>query len=129
MAKAAVEGLGFRRGAANTVEETRGGQFVYSGSASQYYEWEFRTELSMLTIKDEADRKVVMAKIVQALRGEAMIIARDIGLGVLMDPKQGWNSLQEAVKAHVFPSQHAEAKELFQSGSKPGIMSVMHRRA
>ena len=41
--------------ASSSVEETKGGIFVYDGTASRFHEWEFRTRLRMLSAAEGKD--------------------------------------------------------------------------
>ena len=52
---------------------------------------------------------------IEGWRGEAILIARDIGLDRLCQP-DGLEFLLERVKQHVFPLQSQEASELFRVG-------------
>ena len=73
-----------------------------------------------------------MSKVVDGLRGEAFIVAKEIGLDKIWEPghishsgdpalnvKPGVDTLIEAIKASVFPQTTYEAKELFRQYTKP----------
>ena len=47
-----------------TYELTKSGKYVYWGEATSYYEWEFRTRLSVMGTKEELYQDTV-AKIVE----------------------------------------------------------------
>ena len=65
------------------------------------------------------DRSVLVNKVVEGLRGDAFLIARDLGLETLSQ-EEGLERLVERIKAHVFPRAQEEAKELFRAGQKAG---------
>ena len=87
MSRAAVEGLGFRRGAGKHIDETKQGLYIYCGEPGKCYEWEFRTKLALMAVEKDNERNIAMSKIVGALRDDAMQVARDIGLDTLMTEK------------------------------------------
>ena len=62
---------------------TRGGAYVYTGDASSFHEWEFRTRIRIRGLKGEAYIKAVSG-IVEGLRGDAFVVAQEVGLDVLM---------------------------------------------
>ena len=100
------------------MAETKGGVFVYDGAPTRFYEWEFRINIRMRAAKDE-DIKKTMSQVVDSLRGEAAMIAMDVGLTDLMKPS-GLEELVEAMKKHVVPQARAEAKEFYRVGHKTG---------
>lgn len=63
------------------------------------------------------DRSTLVNKIVEGLRGDAFLIARDLGLETLTQDG-GLERLVERIKSHVFPRAQEEAKELFRAGQK-----------
>ena len=65
------------------------------------------------------DRSTLVNKIVEGLRGDAFLIARDLGLETLTQDG-GLERLVERIKSHVFPRAQEEAKELFRAGQKAG---------
>ena len=91
---------------------------MYDGAPTRFYEWEFRTNIRMKATNDD-DINKTMSQIVESLRGEAAMIAMDVGLTELMKPT-GLEQLVEAMKKHVFPQARAEAKELYRVGHKTG---------
>ena len=100
------------------VEETKSGFFVYDGAPSRFHEWEFRAGIRYLSSKDD-DKHRALSSIVEALRGEAALVAMDVGMTTLMDNKMtGFDELLKAMTARVFPQAQAEAKELYQVGHK-----------
>ena len=60
------------------VEETKGSVFIYDGTASRFHEWEFRTSMRWASTQMD-DRSRTMSMIVEGLRGDAALIAMDIG--------------------------------------------------
>ena len=98
--------------------ETKGGAFIYDGSASTFHEFEFRTMMRFQTAKPE-DRPAVAAKIVEGLRGDAFAIARDVGMTELLS-ENGVKTLIERIRQQVFPLKQTEAREVFLMGQKPG---------
>ena len=100
------------------VEETKSGFFVYDGAPSRFHEWEFRAGIRYQSAKEE-DKHRALSSIVEALRGEAALVAMDVGMATLMDTKMtGFDELLKAMTARVFPQAQAEAKELYQVGHK-----------
>ena len=55
-------------------DETRQGWIYYSGNASDYYFWEFKTDLKIKTTKKE-DFPSAVARLIESLRGDALQIA------------------------------------------------------
>ena len=89
------------------VEETKSGFFVYDGAPSRFQS------------SKEEDKYRALSSIVEALRGEAVLVAMDVGMDKLMNEKlTGFDELVKAMTARVFPQAQAEAKELYQVGHK-----------
>ena len=106
-------------------QETKGGVFVYGGTPSRFYEWEFRTSIRLKSCKDE-DKPKTMSKIVESLRGEAALVAMDVGLTELI-AVDGFDKLLARMRTHVFPQARVEAKELYRIGHKvQGALSRQH---
>ena len=59
------------------------------------------------------------AKVVDALRGEALSCAMEIGLDKLMKA-DGLDLLVQRVQARIFPQRTAEARELLKQGMRVG---------
>ena len=93
------------------IQETKGGVFVYDGTASRFHEWEFRTLMRSGSSKAE-DLPRTVNSIVESLRGEAASVAMDVGIAKLISA-DGIKDLVEAMRKHVFPQARAEAKELY----------------
>ena len=84
------------------VDETKSGVFVYDGSAGRYHEWEFRTTIRWKSRKEE-DRLQALGQIIDGLRGEAALVAMDLGQDVLMKP-DGAGRLRQADRCHAAAS-------------------------
>ena len=68
-------------------EVTKSGSYIYHGDASQYHEWEFRTRLRVKAAGEEEGRYAeAMSKVVGGLRGDAFIIAKEVGLERIWSP-------------------------------------------
>jgi hypothetical protein len=112
-----------------SYNETKTGSFVYHGDAANFHEWEFRTRLR--SHGKRGDQYVdIASKVVDGLRGEAFVVAQEIGLDVIWtagvlgrDPTledegivavpSGIEQLVTAMRERVFPYTTHEAKELF----------------
>ena len=82
----AVASVLYSRGGSNT-EVTKSGSYIYHGDASQYHEWEFRTRLRVKAAGNEEGRYAeAMSKVVDGLRGDAFIVAKEVGLESLWSP-------------------------------------------
>ena len=136
----------FHNGGGGQYAETKSGSYVFSGDSAVFHEWEFRTKLRVIG-QDGRDYKQAMSTVVEGLRGDAFIIAQEVGIDRLMHPGKktriwtqredeegefidgpdwettpGVDLLVNAMKASVFPLTTNEAKEMFrqyckQSGS------------
>ena len=91
---------------------TKSGKYVYWGDATNYYEWEFRTRLPVLGTRDNYYYQDTIAKIVEGLRGDAFVVAQEVGLGELAGD-DGIDQLITSMRSMVFPLTTHEAKELF----------------
>ena len=80
----AVSSVLYNRGDRAHNEETKSGSYVYSGDATNYHEWEFRTKLRMKG-KNAEQYPEAVSKIMEGLRGDAFIIAQEVGLDILWD--------------------------------------------
>ena len=105
----ALASLRFQRNAQD-YEESRQGMTVFAGDAASFHEWQFR-----LQIKNPA----LTAKVVDALRGEALSCAMEIGLAKLMEAN-GLDLLVQKVQERLFPQRTAEARELLKQGMRFG---------
>ena len=103
-------------------KETKQGTFVYKGDGVNFYEWEFRTKLRVAGKTGEHYTDAV-SKIVDGLRGDAFVVAQEVGLEALYEA-DGVQKLCAAMKEMVFPLTEQEAKELFRQYTKPaGLLS------
>ena len=81
----AVASLLFSRGG-ERHDVTKSGSYIYTGEAGTYHEWEFRTRLKVIAAGDDPDKYAeAMAKVVEGLRGEAFIVAKEIGSAKICD--------------------------------------------
>ena len=99
------EFLRTKKTAKRTVKE--GEEESEEGSAEAEAKEAFRDTRSELT-----------HRIVEGLRGDAFLVARDLGLDALSEP-QGTENLIKQVRDMVFPRATEEARELFRVGQKP----------
>ena len=122
----AVASLLYSRGG-ERHDVTKSGSYIYTGDAGTYHEWEFRTRLKIKAAGDDPDRYAeAMSKVVEGLRGEAFIVAKELGSAKIcdvgneeMDLEPGVEVLINALKRSVFPQTTHEAKELFRQYCKP----------
>ena len=84
----AVASVLFTRGTDKQPETTKSGSYIYDCSASNYHEWEFRTRLRMKASGDDEPSKYAeaMSKVVDGLRGEAFVVAKELGLERIWQP-------------------------------------------
>ena len=111
----ALASLRFQRNA-QEYEESRQGMIVFAGDAASFHEWHFRLQIkkSLCT-----ELPAPMAKVVDALRGEALSCAMEIGLAKLMEAN-GLDLLVQKVQERLFPQRTAEARELLKQGMRIG---------
>ena len=86
---------------------------------------QFRSPLSPTAnagVSPSSDRTPVVHKVLEGLRGDAFLVARDLGLEKLISPG-GWDLLVDRIRAMVFPSASEEARELFRAGQMIGVLS------
>ena len=113
----ALASLPFQRNA-HDYEETRQGMSVFSGDAASFHEWQFRLQIKKSPCKAE-ELPALTAKVVVALRGEALSCAMEIGLDKLMKA-DGLDLLVQRVQARIFPQRTADARELLKEGMLVG---------
>ena len=76
----AVASVLFTRGG-DGHQVTKSGSYIYWGDAANFHEWVFRTELRAKAAgTDPVKYADIMSRIVDGLRGEAFIAAKDIGV-------------------------------------------------
>ena len=73
--------------------------------------------MRMAFAKDDEKKKKYMSQVIDALRGDAALVAMDLGPDVLLK-SDGFQKLSGAMKDNVFPQARAEAKELYRAGHK-----------
>ena len=88
--------------AAQDYEETRQGMTVFDGDAASFHEWQFRLQIKKSLCKAE-ELPALTAKVVDALRGEALSCAMEIGLAKLMEA-DGLDLLVQKVQERLFPA-------------------------
>ena len=69
---------------AQDYEETRQGMTVFAGDAASFHEWQFRLQIKKSLCKAE-ELPALTAKVVDALRSEALSCAMEVGLAKLME--------------------------------------------
>ena len=91
---------------------------VFTGDAASFHEWQFRLQIKKSLCKAE-EVPALTAKVVDALRGEALSCAMEIGLAKLMEAN-GFDLFVQKVQERLFPQQTAEARELLKQGMRIG---------
>ena len=82
----AVASVLFSRGGVGH-QVTKSGSYIYHGEPADFHEWEFRTELRVKAAgTDPTQYAEVMSRVVDGLRGEAFITAKEIGTDRLWQP-------------------------------------------
>ena len=71
------------------------------------------------TDDDTYDRSSLVHRVLEGLRGDAFLVARDMGLDALAT-KGGLDELVERIRKMVFPRATEEARELFRAGQRVG---------
>ena len=130
----AVTAVLFSRGNNTLHQETKQGSYIYSGEAGKFHEWEFRTRLR--SKGKRGDNYVdAVSRITEGLRGDAFIVAQEVGLENLWHEGRaavegdlenyaeervpsGIELLVDAMREHVFPLTTHEARELFRQYTK-----------
>ena len=125
----ALASLRFQRNAQD-YEETRQGMTVFAGDAASFHAWQFRLQIKKSLCK-AAELPALTAKVVDALRGEALSCAMEIGLAKLMEAN-GLDLLVQKVQERLFPQRTAEARELLKDAhwrsDQPSPESYHHRQ-
>ena len=112
----AVASLKFRP-TAIAPEESKFGFVVFSGEPHEYHNWHFRTQLKLKTTSKD-DFQKTMTNIIENLRGDALNVAIEVGVDVLLNPNSGEKELFEHMVAHIFPIARHESKALYKEGHK-----------
>ena len=84
--------------------------------------------LDELTASATQARTEMVQKVLEGLREEAFELARDIGVDVLTQPG-GLRKFVEKLRDVVFPCASEEARELFQTGQKPGSLARQNQES
>ena len=80
----AVASVLYARGIGNNIEVAKSGSYIYYGDASNFHEWEFRPRLCLKAAGDDANRYAEqMSRVVDGLKGDAFVIAKEVGLDTL----------------------------------------------
>ena len=108
MASFAVSSVLFSASQEHHYKETKQGTYVYNGDAVNFYEWEFRTKLRCANKHGEHYTDAV-SKIVDGIRGDAFVVAQEVGLDSLFEPN-GVEILTRNMREMVFPLTTQEAK-------------------
>ena len=117
----ALSGLRYKRYGSDAPKETKSGSYIFSGNVQDFHEWEFRTQLRLKGMSKPEDLPFIVQKTVEGLRGDAFLIAKDIGLDELAATGgKGIEKLIDLVRDHTFPLREEEAKELFAQGQRQG---------
>ena len=96
------------------------GNKIFTGHPADYKLWEFHTRLKAQQAKtDEAKSPKYVTEVLSKLGGEALQLARDIGVEELCK-KEGIDKLIDRMKTLVFPTHKAEASQLYQYGHERG---------
>ena len=97
---------------------------IYNGHPADFKDWQFRTEMkATLARSDEAKAPKYVQEVMQGLGGEALQLARDIGVKDLCK-KDGIDELMKKMQKLVFPTLRQEASQLYSIGhEKGGILS------
>ena len=106
--------------ASSSAEETRSGFIIFSGSATEYESWLFRSQVKIASVKTDDDGnpdadcyRRTIANIVESLRGDALQVVSDLGLTVVMQPTSGFDKLASSLRDFIFPLAEEEAKHLY----------------
>ena len=97
---------------------------TYDGHPADFKEWQFQTEMkATLARSDEAKAPKYVQEVMAGLRGEALQLARDIGVKDLCK-KNGIDELMTKMQKIAFPTLRQEASQLYAIGNeKGGILS------
>ena len=100
------------------------GPRIYTGHPADFKAWQFHTEMkATLARSDEAKAPKYVQEVMLGLGGEALQLARDIGVKDLCK-KGGIDELMQKMQKLVFPTLRQEASQLYAIGhEKGGILS------
>ena len=113
----ALASLRFQRNAQD-YEESRQGMTVFAGDAASFHEWQFRLQIKKSLCTAE-ELPALTVKVADALRGDPLSCAMEIGLAKLMEAN-GLDLLVQKVQERLFPQRTAEARELLKQGMRIG---------
>ena len=82
-------------------QETKQGVPIYGGSAHEFHEWKFRTQVRYDGCKDD-DKPALAGKVLEGLKGHAFQIAMNMGPEKLHE-KDGVLKLIDAIEQSLFP--------------------------
>ena len=77
-------------------EEMNSGSYIYQGDASSFHEWEFRIRLRTKGKKGDVYVEAA-SKVVDGLRGDAFVIAQEVGLENLWEEGTGYTRPLESL--------------------------------
>ena len=96
------------------------GPKIFTGHPADFKLWEFHTKLkAQLARSEESKAPKYVTEVMKGLGGEALQLARDIGVEELCK-KDGIDALIEKMKILVFPTIKQEASQLYQIGHERG---------
>ena len=113
----ALASLRFQRNTQD-YENSRQAMIVFAGDAASFHEWQFRLKIKKSLCKAD-ELPALTAKVVDALRGEVLSCAVEVGLAKLMEAN-GLDLLVQKVQERLFPQRTAEARELLKQGMRIG---------
>ena len=96
------------------------GPRIYTGHPADFKVWQFHTEMkATLARSDEAKAPKYVQEVMAGLGGEALQLARDIGVKDLCK-KGGIDELMTKMQKLVFPTLRQEASQLYAIGHEKG---------
>ena len=70
----------------SSFTETKNGSYVFWGGAHEYHEWEFGIRFKTASYRDAELYVEAVSRVVDGLRGEAFVVAQEVGLEKLWHP-------------------------------------------
>ena len=99
------------------------GPRIFTGHPADFKLWEFHTQLkAQLARSEESKAPKYVTEVMKGLGGEALQLARDIGVEELCK-KNGIDELIAKMQKLVFPTVKQEASELYQIGHEMQLLS------
>ena len=114
----ALASLRYQRNAQG-YEESRQGMTVFAGDAASFHEWQFRLQIKKSLCKAD-ELPALTAKVVDALRGEALSCAMEIGLDKLMEAEEALISSCKRCRRGSSRSEQRKPCELLKQGMRVG---------